>query len=151
MSTPNANWQRWFKSSINKHFNDGKGTAHLYIEGAQRGTREQSEWAELRIDGPNFTELSRNCWEAYVEINVLISCQKGGLNLYGYDTLCGRFTSLFVTNLGIYKYGPEVQDDQSFFGCLSQIEKIQVSHFGVIDPATNLMQGTIEGHYKMVF
>jgi hypothetical protein len=153
MSAPNPNWTRWVLGSIINHFDSNKGQNHLYVEGLKRTTNTQSKWAELRLDGPNVLQTSKGVWELYCEVNVLISCQANELNMYDYSTLSGYMQSLFQDSISVLKYGNQAGDDMSYVGCLqlqyNKGDKLQVSHFGIVEPKTNLQQGTVEGHYEM--
>ncbi len=153
MGAPNPNWVRWVMASIFKYFDDAKGPYFLHIEGTERATKDLDKWAELRVNGPHIFERSKKDWELSCEINVLVSAQANSPNCYDYPTLSGWFAALFASTIHIYKFGSEVGDDQSYVGCL-QIqsngnEKIQVSHFGVIEPGSNLQQGSVDAHYNM--
>lgn len=155
MNAPNPNLIRWVLSSLCNHFNQYKGTYSLYIEGMLRRTGALQKYAELRIDGPNFYLVQKGLWHISCEVNILITSQASDANLYTYSTMCGHFASSFYDTISVLKYGSEVGDDQSYVGCLklkySKDEKLEVHHFGIIDPATNLQQGSIEGHYIMEF
>lgn len=154
MAAPNESWPRWLKASIYKHFDTRKGSYHLSFEGLNpRGTTELPSWAELRVDGPYCQELSKDYWNLYVEINVLISAQKNPDNLYAWDTMLGKFLSAFESSINVYKKGSGVVDDDSLVGCLAMLvgtrQQLQVSQFGQIEPDSNLQQAVIEAHYQM--
>ena len=151
MGTPNSNWPKWLKASIYSHFDDRKGSYHLSLEGQlPKDTTEKSSWAELRVDGPYVSELSKDYWRLYVEINVLISAQQSPDNLYAYDTMLGHFLSIFESSINVYKYGG---DDESLVGCLNMLVEtrqfLQVSQFGQIEPDNHLQQSVVEAHYQM--
>lgn len=156
MSSPNANWDRWIFASISKHFVDTlAATAEVFIEGQKRGTRKMEQWFEVRVDGPNYTEITKGEFKIYVEINILCACIVKDTSIHNIRTLAGKAASEMDTSIFVYKYGTGVEDDDSLLGCLTIVsdsrgkERIQTSHFGQIGPNTELIQATVEGHYKM--
>ena len=152
----NQNWSRWIFASVGNHFDNLRQGIPLYIEGQPRIIDRDNAKAifELRVDGPYFTEVSRKYWDIYIEINVLIQSVKTDTDFHRIRRLTGIVESAFIDIMS-YRYGDGVDDDDSYLGCLrliqnlSSSEKIQTSHFGQLDPATNLEQSTVEGHYKM--
>lgn len=156
MSSPNANWDRWIFASISKHFVDNlAATAKVFIEGQKRDTRKETEWFEVRVDGPFYTEISKGYFSLYVEINILCACIMKDVNIQGIRSLAGKAASAMTTTIVVYKYGTGVSNDQSILGCLTSVTKsrgkdrIQTNHFGQIGPNTELTQATVECHYKM--
>jgi len=152
---PNSNWDRWIFASVSQHFEDRRGTVPMYIEGMHRDTNELEEFIELRIDGPWFTEISKNCWYIYVEINVLCQAVKNNQDFHRMRKLAGLVSNIFERCIRVYRYGNNPQDDQSVVGSLQRIddhrgkERIQISHFGQIEPKMKLEQSTVETHYSM--
>jgi len=154
-SYPDSNWDRWIFASVSQHFEDRRGTVPLYIEGMHRETNELEEFIELRIDGPWFTEISRNCWKIFVEINVLCQVVMNNQNFHRMRALTGLVSRIFDRCIKVYKFGNNLQDDQSQFCVLQRQdggkgrEKIQISHFGQIEPKLQLEQATVEAHYSV--
>jgi len=151
----NANWPRWIFASICKHFDDSRGDLTLFIEGQYRNPgAPDKDFLELRVDGPYITELNKNYYKLYLEVNVLVQSQMDDTNYHRIHTDVGNVTSIY-TNINLYKYGTGIDDTQEHFGCLNLLQdtqtrdRIQVNHFGQIDPKTRLMQATIEGHYEV--
>ena len=150
----NPHWPRWIFASISKHFSDRKGSYTLYIEGQPRTAPQPADLLELRVDGPYLTEYSKGEWYGYVEVSILQQTILTDTNYHNLATMQGLVASAF-TDIQCYKYGTGVADDQSFFGCLKLIqdptkrERIQINNFGIIDPATQMMQGTVEGHFRI--
>lgn len=146
----NPNWGRWLFASFSKHFSDGlSNDAFVYVEGQLRETNSQTSYYEVRVDGPYITEIARNRYELYSEVNILCSANHVvDNNAHRIHDMTGLAASLF-TNVMAYQYG----DDNAYFGCLELVqnkkkrERIQISHFGQIDPNVPLIQATVEGHY----
>ena len=124
----------------------------MFIEGMIRDTNKIHEFFELRIDGPNYTEWSKDYWEIYMEINVLIQVAKNNQDFHAMRRRTGQLSEIFEPCINLYRYGDGPDDDGLLFGVLERIdeekEKIQTSHFGQIEPRLELEQSTVEAHYK---
>lgn len=147
-------WPRWIFASISKHFDANKQTLYLFIEGMHRETRSRKDFIELRVDGPYLTEQSKGYWRNYIEINVLVQSAMDDSDFHRIYKDVGIVVNAF-TDIPVYKYGNQAYDDDSLLGCLKLVadargkERIQVSHFGKIEPNVPLLQATVEGHYEM--
>lgn len=154
MSVIIQNTPRWIFASVSKHFDAHKQTLKLYIEGMHRGTRDDKDFIELRVDGPYFTELSKGYWRIYSEINVLVQSAMDDTDFHRIWKDIGIVSAAFI-NLIVYKYGDGPDDDDSQLGCMKLIssargkERLQVSYFGKIAPSVEIHQATVEGHYEM--
>ena len=148
------NWPRWIFASVSKHFDDNKQGIPMYIEGQHRNTKDIKDFFELRMDGPQFTEISKNSWDIYVEINCLVQSAMDDTNYHRIHQNVGIVAAAF-TNIRIFKYGDGPGDDESLIGCLKLIQdkrkrhRLDIFHFGQIEVSTELVQATVEGHYKM--
>lgn len=144
---------RWIIASISKHFDDRKGSIDLFIEGQIRDTSDLKDFAELRIDGPYITEVSNGFYRIYVEINVLVQSSFDQQNYHRIYNTVGKIVTIFEKTISIFKYGTGSNDDDSLLLCLNLLgdigkrERIQVSHFGQIEPKTGIYQSTVEAHY----
>lgn len=146
-------WVRWCYESINKHFDDLKGEYNLYIEGDERTTQDDAEFAELRIDGPFIMTPQKYLHYLDVEINILCQTHVDSKNHYRAQVMVGWFARAFRNLISVYKYGDGSLDDGSLLGCFhlqrNRDEKIDVGHFGIIRSDTKILQSTIEGHYRL--
>ncbi|MDB4726354.1 hypothetical protein OAF54_02865 [bacterium] len=155
---PNKNWPRWVFASLSRHFKDACDEANipLFIEGQHRNTLKLKDFAELRMDGPTFLQVSKGCWHLKVEINILIQSSMDDKNYHRIHQNVGEVAAMFKDALIAYKKGSGEDDDQSAFGCLQIIQNkasrdyLEINHFGQIDKKTNLVQATVEGHYRMI-
>lgn len=138
----NQNWQRWIFASLCKHFDNNKQTLSLFIEGQHRNI--EGDFAELRILGPNFTEVSKKYWYITVTVNILIQTVINETDFHKQSKDIGIISAAF-TNVDVYKYGY----DDTLLGCLELLDAITVNNFGQIDPAVKLLQATVEGTYQM--
>ena len=156
MSQINPNWDRWIFASVSNHFNTLAIAVPLplFIEGQHRDTREIKDFFELRLDGPRMTEVSANNWQIRIEINCLVQSAMDETNYHRIRQNTGVVAAMF-TGIGIFKYGDGLDDDQSQIGCMILLQDkrgrdfLEISHFGQIEPATKLLQSTVEGHYEM--
>lgn len=150
----NENWSRWIIASIGKHFDEHKKTVPMFIEGQHRNTRELKDFFELRIDGPRFTEVSKDYWHVYVEINTLIQSTMNDSDYHRIERTLGTILVAF-SNIYVYRLGDGLSDNQSLLGCLKLIqnegkrEYLQVYRLGQIEKTDQIVQAVVEGHYKM--
>jgi hypothetical protein len=145
---------RWVFASVSKHFDDRKGSIPLFIEGQHRDTNTLKDFAELRMDGPRYVEVSKGFWELRAEVNILIQSAKDDQNYHrNYDTI-GIMRKAF-TCIEVLRYGTTVPDDGTVVGYLKLLQDTQgrdfleINNFGQVDPKRPLMQATVEGHYRM--
>ena len=144
---------RWIVASVSQHFEDRRQGIFMFIEGQLRRTSDLKDFIELRIDGPHYTELSKGFWRVYIEINVLIQSAQDKIDRYRIYKSAGVVASAFEQTISIFKFGDEVGDDDSLVGCLKLLgdkearERVQISHFGQIEPETGIFQSTVEAHY----
>ena len=149
----NQHWPRWVFASISKHFSDNRQGLPLFIEGQQRDTRSLKDFIELRLDGPQFTEISRNYWRIYFEVNILVQSTMDDKNYHRIHQNVGIVAAAF-TGIVLYKYGNGSSDDQKAWACANLIQDtakrqhLDIFHFGQIDKQLQLMQATVEGHYE---
>ena len=144
---------RWIVTSINKHFDDRKETNYLHIDGSVRTTNKESNFTEIKIDGPYMVEMSRNCFNLIVEVNVYAQAQCSVSDMYNLLKMLGIIQKAFVRCIPVYKYGNGLEDDGTFVGSLILLQEFRQrlveSHFGQTKPSENIKQGQIEGHYEM--
>ena len=150
------NWARWIFASVTKFFEDGISIP-VFVEGMDRETKDLKDFAEIRIDGPWFNELSAGYWKIYIEVNILIQSIMGDKNLHRFYDSIGDVNDAFQTCISVYKH-PDVNSqngDGSFFECFKLAEDrydrevIKTSNFGQVDKNVKLQQATVEAHYEM--
>jgi hypothetical protein len=138
---------------VHKHFVTKVTDLPLFIEGQFRETNEEKDYAEVRFDGPYAHEESRSFWVLDLEINVLVSSIPDEKDAHRIYKNVGKVAAAFERFIEVFRYGDNPGDDSTLLGCLiikqSQNQTIFISHFGKIDPKVNLIQATVEAHYKM--
>ena len=144
---------KWIFASVAKHFDDRKQTVPLFVEGMLRQTNQVTNWAEFRLDGPYFTELSKNYHRVEIEVNVLIESAANTTDAYIYLKNVGIFAKAFTKVIHVFRLGDAPEDDGTLVGCLylkqEYREKLVISHFGESKPDQKQRQSQIEGHYEM--
>lgn len=152
----NLNWQRWITASLYKHFKDACDSASLfmYIEGTDRRTNEQRTYAELRVDGPYYTELSKGYWQIDVDIDVLVMDKTNNVDLYSMQRAIGNVLAAFTTDIPVFMYGAGTDDDpMTQLGCFKLLpndaEPIRVTNFGQPKLEIKESQASVEARYRM--
>lgn len=148
-------WDRWIFSSCAHHFNSIADRPHMHIEGFPRETEDKSEWIEFRLDGPVYDRTTNGEWKIDVEINIAI-CVILGSNAYRIHEIAGVIVRAFKYTIPVNRRGDPLENplnDDSLLGCLrlkpGDRENVVKSFFGKVRPDTNMMQATVEGHYRM--
>ena len=147
---------RWIVASVNKWFHE-KITPfglHVFIEGTERKTRNETDFVEVRIDGPRIKEVSNNCFDIQGEINCLIQSVMREDTIYDAHTDVGYVTEAFTNSIPIYRYGDGTDDDGSLLGCFKlktdKSNDLDVSLLGRVGTDAPLNRAVVEGHYRML-
>lgn len=151
-----ANWFRWVLASVNTHFQNYKHTYILYLEGDERTTGDEEDYAELRMDGPLIQVPQKGLYWLDYDINILIQSHMNHIQLYNMHIAMGTFAKGMTQDIPVYKYGSGPLDDQTLLGCLKLHHTqragnrgIEVNTFGIIHQDTRITQTTLEGHYRL--
>jgi len=145
-----ANWSRWLQASICKHFDDNVDLP-MFVEGDPRATKDEVDFFEVRIDGPDIRLLNPNYWRLDVSINILIQSTINNADTHKIHKQIGLVMDEFDHSINVYRYGVASEgNDDSLLGCLYMIDDpLDVKHFGQLEPRLMLMQASIEGKYTM--
>lgn len=150
----NTNWPRWVFASVSQHFASNTAGLDMFIEGQHRNTRDLKDFIELRMDGPQITEVSKDYWRIYGEVNVFITSAMDVTNYHRIHENVGIVAAAF-TMIPLFKFGvPSVINDQSHWACWNLLQdirkrqKVEISHFGQIDVKSEVVQASVEGHYE---
>lgn len=151
----NPNWARWIFASTTTVFEAGRGTLKFYVEGTDMSDRRnQEDYAEFRMNGPFFKEVSRDYWQVDFEINVLVSAVKGK-DFHKIHKHVGTVAGMFVGSLPIRCLGSEPDDDpKTILECAvldteGRDGGIFIQHFGQFDPTLPIVQATVQGTYRL--
>lgn len=140
----NENWNRWILASLNVYFNSQKGSDFLLIEGIKESNLP-TDRLELRINGPSFVEIVKDCWSVHVDINILIRTKPD--TIYEHTDRIGLVQKMFATNIMTTKTG-NVSDTGDDFTCLIRENDLITDDFGRTNEPNNLLFTTVEATYK---
>jgi len=142
------NWARWIRASVDKHFVDLFAASSLatFVEGQHRATRSLKDFVEVRMDGPDISEVSKNYYVLRVDVSILIHSTMDDTNYHRIDASIGITTAAFST-VKVYRYG--TPGDDTLLGCLTLQDELQVLRYGQRSPDKKLQHASVEGHYKM--
>lgn len=149
----NLNWPRWVFASVSKHFYDRRQGLIMFIEGQHRNTRNDKDFIELRMDGPQYTEISKDYWRIYGEVNILVTSAMDNVNYHRIHENVGIVATAF-TMIPLFKYGAGAQDDQTQWACWNLLQdtgkrqRVDIFHFGQVDVKSEVIQASVEGHYE---
>lgn len=153
----NTRLPRWIKASVSNYFTTALSPVPLFITGDLRTTEQDPNWIELRFNGPDFMQNSKDTLRMMLRLNFVVNLVSDGKNSYAMEDYTGLIASLIVA-IPIYRYGDvtlDPQDDSSFIQCIEPMTEgthsIEIKNFGKLDPSTNLTQSTVEVTYKSYF
>lgn len=149
----NSSWGRWIYASVCSHFEDYRGSLHMFLEGQHRETDNLQEFFELRVDGPYYQQINKGWWNLIVEVNAIVTVAKSDKDFHAIRFWADFIASLFVNSINIYRFGNRPGDDSTFVDCLVAMDgyrrNLQISHFGQLQPADAVLQASVERHYKV--
>lgn len=151
----NKSIPKWVFLSTAKHFTDGITDITTFVEGAEeRDLSGQNSWIEIRINGPDMREISKDVLVIENRVNLLVATHFQPTAPAEHINNIGLAVENF-TDYCIYKYGSADSDDRSSYGMMKLLplngnEKLEIVNMGQIDPNINLLQATVEGHFKML-
>lgn len=141
------NWPRWIQASINKHFADGLvSVLTLLLPGQHRDDDDDSDRAELRIDGPHLREVTAGDWRARVDVNVYLVHAYNNSNIYVLQDNIGTIIQLFG-DIQVYDYGIGTDN----VGCLQLDSEIITRQTGQPKPDIKIERAFVDASYKMDF
>jgi hypothetical protein len=150
----NPNWDRWVWASVTDFMDKQKGQFYLFIEGLSRVVDGKKAFIEFRMNGPNIYEYSNNLFYLDIVVNFCVQQATDSYDAHAFMRAFGWAKSMAQPCIPIFKYGQELQDDQSQLGimqlqCSSKVDFVKGLQLGQVDPVMKLMQGTIEASYRM--
>jgi hypothetical protein len=158
MATINPHWPRWIEAAIFTHFKLPLDASALgfavIVEGQPLDDPSHTPRVEIRIDGPDCIQNSKNSWELFVEVNLLLTTTINDINIYGHLVALGEIAALF-DNIEVIKCGNGPQDNGDVLGCLvlrqnkGSRDLIEINRFGQIEEINRNEQSTLEAHYIM--
>lgn len=150
--TLRENLPRWLFASLSTHFTENSSGIITHIDGVSRLPDQAQDFAEFRMDGPRITELPAREFHVWVAVNILVNHTVNEEDIHGIQRSYGLILESFDREIGIFKYGDGVDDDQNKLTCVRLVsrkpEDIQINNFGIIEKDLGIQQGTIEAHYE---
>jgi hypothetical protein len=140
---PYVDWSRWIFASLTSHFNTHRRNVPLFIEGQYR-PETITTFAEFRMDGPYFNEISYAYWKINLTVAILVQVAWSMEDLHKLQRHLGIFQAACKPNITIRQYG----DDNSYVGCLRRVDPIRTNPIGQIQSAIKIAQGVIEVGYE---
>lgn len=139
---------KWILASVASHFNAGRGTYPMYLEGQKRDTNSLQDWFELRMNGPDISEMSKNYFRFDILINTEIMSAYNDRDMFRVIKFSGALAKLFTNKITIRKYGDEITDDRSVVvGCLQLNGDIKIIHYGRVKPEVDMNVSQVEASY----
>ena len=145
---------KWAQLSVRKQFISRTENIPVFFEEQIKLYNNKTLYTEFRMDGPFVTTIgTRDEIEARFEVNILITAAFDEQDTMRLFKLGGVVIAALKDDFCIYKLGPEVTDDKSYFETLQLItdDNIEMSNFGQIDSTNKIYQASVEAHYKVRF
>lgn len=139
----NKNWIRWIYISIINNFENVREDIPVYYDRVNRET----DWAEVRMDGPHIRELSNGFFRIDVAVSALVTSYIGNYD-YQLQRMLGML-SLGFDDICCYRYGDGDEDDASLLGILKPLNGFTVVNFGLISPESRFRRSQIEATFRM--
>lgn len=154
-----VNLSRWILASVATYFKVVADSLNLtyFVEGIDERESDtmRAEHVELRVNGPNIREVSKDYWRAHVDINILLIdyMDMSTENAYDLNQWGGEFLAAMMKPIPIYRLGTGVNDDDTLVGCLTQrkgiSEPARLIHFGQISKTDRIRQAAVDGKFEM--
>lgn len=143
-------WPKWIFASVMKHFDDERGDTPLFIQGESFTPGDLKEYAEIRLRGPNFREVSRGTTEISLDIAIMITVAKGNSNTFLIHEIAGTFMAA-CESIEILKLGSNEEEDdpEEVVFCLTPQGDIRWQFFGQPKNDTDVVQGVINARYQI--
>ena len=146
----NKNWPRWIFASLTKWFDDHRDGVEMYVEGDDANLSALADYIEFRFNGPMMEESSKGWWRIDVIINILVVSKRNDRSLHTLPTNLGKVAAAFTTNIPIYKFGNNVDDNRTeLLGCMTLFDSIEITQLGQVEPNVKELQAMVQGHYRM--
>lgn len=147
--------EQWIILSVNRYFNDNKGSFNLYVYGQDESIldgfmRNSDSWAELKLSGP--TKANPTAVEDIRELWIhVMCCTKPSNDLALPAKILNKFMSLFTTMIPVSKLGTGPGNDGTHYACLQLVtQPVEVINWGKLNPSDAVSYQAIEAQYKLV-
>jgi len=135
---------KWTLLSIMKHFTDSI-TLHTFVEGTERRTEAQTDYCEIRLDGPDMAEGSKGTFVSNCTVQTLVVTKIDLTNPTKHIENIQQVNEAFANCILLYNGTTEVGMLQ-----LNNKEGINIENLGQIDQSLDILQANIVGDYKVI-
>lgn len=144
---------RWIAASVVVHMTTLIANIKVFVEETERDTFDNSEWVEIRFDGPHTTKWGPSFFKVEVDINLLISTSKDETDIYKHSRNIGLARKAMQQCIPVFRYGDGVDDTGEQIGILSLRQdldrRLRVNRWGEVDKDLRLIQASVDGTYQM--
>jgi hypothetical protein len=158
-------WPRWIVASIGDYLKTALTNVEWpsLVDGVEERTDafiHATNRAEVRVTGPFIKNLSAGYFQAFVDVNVLLSSRYDGPAKNAYDLLscAGVLNEAMDQEIAVWNFGNQPGDfvqgqpeTQVCLGCLVPRfgQSLRVLNFGQIDVVDRLKQTEVEARYMI--
>lgn len=152
----NPHWNRWIFASVSVAFKTRltaiAPTEIFVVEGQPK--KIETNYIELRMNGPTWYKSSRTLYLGDVIINLLVRSNQDEKDFHKIFKMVGNAEAIFDTCIPIKKYGdaPGIDDPNITIGYLnlqrSGEQDLETNHFGQIAPELPMLESTVQGIYR---
>lgn len=142
---------RWTHASIRDYIKTAFAGVPILVEGENDKKPSSEFFIELRIDGPNMTNIGTKVeYMGMVEVNLLLTVNKNEKYVNTLQDKIGLCFKHLDKCIPIRKIGSTQDvDDGSFVSVLQLLdEDIEINVFGQVDPTVAIQQASVEAHYR---
>ncbi len=160
-----ADWPRYVFASLADYFKDIAESYSLPVLVEHLGERDDalmraSDRAEIRITGPYERELSKDFYQLFVDVSILLVSRYGGKSKNPYDIMryAGGFAEAMFAAIPVWNFGNQAGDyaegeldTQIHLGCLSlqQGKSVQILHHGQVDAVEKIKMSEVNAKFIM--
>jgi len=151
----NQHWARWCFASLNKQFEDNKGTLTLISSTEDSDLiNESDDFVEYTFTGPLAIENAKGEWTLFFDISFLVQATIDDKDFQKMLRLAGIIETAFIDEIGAFKYGDTAADDDTKIGCLRLVPGsggtlITTKHLGRVSKDIKLQHTLVEGRYRI--
>jgi len=148
------NWARWVFASASSAFEELRGGLAFFVEGSSKaGRRGESDYVEFRLNGPLFKEVSRDYWQCWFDVSLIVTSMLDSKDAHKLQRDVGVAAAMFRPSIVVRKFGTGPDDDpDEQLGCAELVDGtsgVAVNHFGQWDPTVKATQASVEGTYRL--
>lgn len=141
MSMIETDWIQQINASINKHFDALRTTYALFIEGTKPSVPGFPAWAELRLNGPTFSENLKDQYRVSLSVDIMCSVKTDQDDAY----LIHKVTGVFANAMNDFVI--KNSDAEDWF-CLKRDNQVKILQWGIVSGSVNTYSASVMAEYK---